>query len=270
MAINVDTVYKTVLLILNKEQRGYMTPPEFNRIGTQVQLDIFEQYFEDLNQQLRVPQANVDYSDRQESLDEKISIFKTSGNASFNPTGTPSLFWSLPTTDIYQTEIVYNLLTPLTANQAYFYKIGNVKYQNTAVDTYPTNIQRLQPSEFVDIQKSDLTAPSKNYPVYLYENNRLFISPSTITGTPVTEKVTVDFLRKPKNIQWDFTADGVGGSYLFNNTATGSSVNFELSSTEQVSVITRILLYAGIVIRDPQIVQVAAQQIQQQEQNQKQ
>ena len=65
MAINVDTVYKTVLLILNKEQRGYMTPPEFNRIGTQVQLDIFEQYFEDLNQQLRVPQANVDYSDRQ-------------------------------------------------------------------------------------------------------------------------------------------------------------------------------------------------------------
>ena len=269
MAINVDTVYKTVLLILNKEQRGYMTPPEFNRIGTQVQLDIFEQYFEDLNQQLRVPQANVDYSDRQESLDEKISIFKTSGNASFNPTGTPSLFWSLPTTDIYGTSIIYNLLTPLTANQAYFYKIGNIKYQDTAVDTYPTNIQRLQPSEFVDIQKSDLTAPSTNFPVYLYENNRLFISPSTIDGTPGSEVVTVNFLRKPKNIQWAFSP-GVGGSYVFNSQAGGGSVNFELSSTEQVSVITRILLYAGIVIRDPQIVQVAAQQIQQQEQNQKQ
>ena len=57
MAINVDTVYKTVLLILNKEQRGYVTPDEFNKIGTQVQLEIFEKYFEDLNQQLRVPQA---------------------------------------------------------------------------------------------------------------------------------------------------------------------------------------------------------------------
>ena len=43
MAINVDTVYRTVLLILNKEQRGYMTPLEFNGIGVQVQLDIFEQ-----------------------------------------------------------------------------------------------------------------------------------------------------------------------------------------------------------------------------------
>jgi hypothetical protein len=32
MAISVDTVYKTVLLILNKEQRGYMTPDDFNKI----------------------------------------------------------------------------------------------------------------------------------------------------------------------------------------------------------------------------------------------
>ena len=46
MAINVNTVYQTVLLVLNKEQRGYMTPAEFNRIGTQVQLQIFEKYFE--------------------------------------------------------------------------------------------------------------------------------------------------------------------------------------------------------------------------------
>ena len=49
MAINVDQVYKTVLLIINKEQRGYLTPDEFNKIGTQVQLDIFESYFETLN-----------------------------------------------------------------------------------------------------------------------------------------------------------------------------------------------------------------------------
>jgi hypothetical protein len=51
MAINVNEVYKTVLSILNKEQRGYITPDEFNKIGTQVQLEIFEKYFEDLNQQ---------------------------------------------------------------------------------------------------------------------------------------------------------------------------------------------------------------------------
>jgi len=45
MAINVNTVYKTVLLILNQQQRGYMTPDEFNKVADQAQLNIFESYF---------------------------------------------------------------------------------------------------------------------------------------------------------------------------------------------------------------------------------
>ena len=81
--VNVNTVYSTVLLILNKEQRGYMTPQEFNSVADQVQLQIFEQYFEDLNQQLRVPQADVDYADRQMNIDEKLSIFKNSATLSY-------------------------------------------------------------------------------------------------------------------------------------------------------------------------------------------
>ena len=76
MAISVDTVYKTVLLILNKEQRGYMTPDEFNKIATQVQLETFENYFESLNQQLRVPDNDSEYADRIKNIDEKIAIFK--------------------------------------------------------------------------------------------------------------------------------------------------------------------------------------------------
>ena len=84
MAVNVDTVYKTVLLILNKEQRGYITPDEFNKIGTQVQLEIFENYFEDLNQQLRVPENDTEYANRVKNVDEKIDIFKTTGNGTYN------------------------------------------------------------------------------------------------------------------------------------------------------------------------------------------
>ena len=45
MAINVNEVYQTVLYILNKEQRGYVTPAEFNSLARQAQLDIFEKYF---------------------------------------------------------------------------------------------------------------------------------------------------------------------------------------------------------------------------------
>ena len=77
MAINVNTVYTTVLSILNKEQRGYLTPDEFNKLATQVQLEIFENYFEDMNQQLRVPQTTSEYFNRHKNIDECLSIFKT-------------------------------------------------------------------------------------------------------------------------------------------------------------------------------------------------
>ena len=84
MAINVNEVYKTVLLILNKEQRGYITPDEFNKTGTQVQLEIFEKYFEDLNQNLRIRQDETEYADRVKNVDGKISIFKTQGDCTWD------------------------------------------------------------------------------------------------------------------------------------------------------------------------------------------
>ena len=53
-----------------------MTPLEFNKTGAQAQLEIFETYFDSLNQQIRVPQTDTDYADRVANLDEKLSIFK--------------------------------------------------------------------------------------------------------------------------------------------------------------------------------------------------
>jgi hypothetical protein len=54
MAVSINTVYQKVLAIANKEQRGYITPQEFNLFANQAQMDIFEQYFYDINQFGRV------------------------------------------------------------------------------------------------------------------------------------------------------------------------------------------------------------------------
>ena len=45
MAINVNKVYKSVLSILNKEQRGYLTPAEFNNLARQAQLELVDKLF---------------------------------------------------------------------------------------------------------------------------------------------------------------------------------------------------------------------------------
>jgi len=253
MAINVDTVYKTVLLILNKEQRGYITPDEFNKTATQVQLDIFEQYFEDLNQQLRVPQSDYDYSDRQMSIDEKISPFKTEGNCAYSFGK-----FSLPTLDTDGNTVINSGAEP-TTTQVSFYKLGTPIF--TPPTGFDTELQRLPRNEFYNIEKSPLTASTEDFPTYLYESNKLTVRPKSIQSG-----VSTSFIRKPRNIKWNFTL-GTVGQYIYDDSP--NSTNFELNASEQVEVITRILFYSGVIIRDPQVIQVAAQEIQQNEINQK-
>ena len=238
MAINVNTVYQTVLMILNKEQRGYMTPTEFNTVATQVQLEIFEKYFDDLNQQLRVPQTDTDYADRQENIDEKLAIFKTLGDATLVPN---TNYFSLPTADSYGSDVV-------------FYRLGNVLYNEEKV------VQRLDRREFYYANQSKLTKPSTINPAYLYENQKLFIKPTTIT-----DKIKVDYIRKPNNVVWGF-ATGSLGQYEHQ---VSLSTNFELHVSEQAEVILKILLYSGIIIRDPNVVQTAAALVQADETNKK-
>ena len=253
MAINVDTVYKTVLLILNKEQRGYITPDEFNKTATQVQLYIFEQYFDYLNQQLRVPQTDYDYSDRQMSIDEKISPFKTEGACNYIAGK-----FNLPSVDVDGNTVLYNGVEPVVSTQVAFYKLGTPVYSPTI--GFPTEMQLLQRNDFYNIEKSPLTAATKDFPTFLYENNKLTIRPSSIVSG-----VSTSFLRKPRNVVWAFTPGSIG-QYLYNSL---TSTNFELNASEQVNVILRILLYSGVIVKDPQIVQVAASEIQQNEINKK-
>ena len=240
MAINVNTVYQTVLMILNKEQRGYMTPTEFNSVATQVQLEIFEKYFDDLNQQLRIPQADTDYADRQENIDEKLAIFKTFGDATYTTIGGLSYF-VLPTTDTY-------------GNSVSFYRLGNVLYNDEKV------VQRLDRHEFYYANQSRLTKPSVINPAYLYENQKLFVKPISII-----DKIKVDYIRKPNNVEWTFTTGNLG--QYQNNSLT--SVDFELHESEQTEVILKILLYSGIIIRDNEVVQTAAALVQADETNKK-
>ena len=69
----VDRVYQRVLTLANKEQRGYITPQEFNLFANQAQMDIFEQYFYDLNQFRRTPGNDTMHADMVDILEEKIS-----------------------------------------------------------------------------------------------------------------------------------------------------------------------------------------------------
>ena len=71
--VSIDNVYKTVLNILNKENRGYIVPNEFNTLALQAQNEIFEGYFSSRNYAVT---NDSDYSDIRKNIEEKISGFE--------------------------------------------------------------------------------------------------------------------------------------------------------------------------------------------------
>jgi hypothetical protein len=93
----------------------------------------------------------------------------------------------------------------------------------------------------------------------MFENNKLYVKPASITSN-----IKVSYLKKPANVNWGFTSSGNG--YIYDPSTT---VDFLLQPTEQTSVITRVLLYAGVVVRNPQLIQIAASQIQSEKVNEK-
>jgi uncharacterized membrane protein len=92
----------------------------------------------------------------------------------------------------------------------------------------------------------------------------VYVYPTTIINS-AGELITFSYLKTPADVVWGF---GVGSLGQFEYNA-GLSVNFELNVSEQSNVIMRILSYAGVIINDPTIIQVAQGEIQQEEQNSK-
>lgn len=304
MAINVDKVYKTVLLIINKEQRGYLTPDEFNKIATQVQLEIFESYFETLNQQMRLPQNESEYGDRYKTVQEKLDIFKVLGNATYvasNPnyfntpnSGVASGTQTFATvnnqtaytlTTITQAQVedsnvivtldgvaytnynitggTFNLTAGsiaagstllITLYPQDFYKLGTVLYKDDK------EVQCVERNELAQMNMSTITKPSEYFPVYVYEDKKIIIYPQTINSN-----ISVTYVRKPSDVMWNFTSPT--GYYVWDPT---TSVDFELDVSEQSTVILEVLKYAGVTIKDPAIVQAAAQELAANEINEKQ
>ena len=73
--VNIDTVYQKVLALCNKEQRGYMTPQEFNLLADKAQKEIYDSYFHDMKTAYHKPKNNINFSDELEIIEEKLQPF---------------------------------------------------------------------------------------------------------------------------------------------------------------------------------------------------
>jgi len=239
MAVNVNTVYQTVLYILNKEQRGYVTPAEFNSLAVQVQDEIFNSYFPDANQLNRQNQNNTqnstEFFNMFEDISYKVASFIQEVDLSLVVVSQGNEFFNYPSSQLY--------------------KIGEVISTYTGQPAYSSVTQLVSKAEYSKIERSKLTKPTKQYPIYYYQkasgvgSNLLKISPTPNTAT-------ANVILKPLNPNWGFVPGSLN-QYIYN---AGTSRDFELDVSEQSNIVIKILKYCGVIVNDPTIIQVAEQE----------
>ena len=248
MAISIDDVYQKVLAIANKEQRGYITPQEFNLFADHAQMDIFEQYFYDLEQRQRGTGNKLDYADIVTNLEEKINMFEIH-DESVTVSSDSKVLISDVITDFYRLGVV------------------NVSYINGGSGFRTAS--EIQISELKKYENSPLAIWTKSRPVYSKFSNAststvIKIYPSAgsythpATGNITSDSVSVSYIRKPKRPNWTYLISNSKNA-LYNPSAADHQ-HFELHSSEESNLVIKILQLAGIAIKDFQLTGVAAQE----------
>ena len=229
--ISIDTVYQKVLAIANKEQRGYITPQEFNLFANHAQMDIFEQYFYDTNQFKRIPGNNEDYSDILGVLDEKTAPFEKNH---VDMSAVSGMTATLPT-DVY--------------------RLGTVFYNN---GSNSIKVERVEPSEIELMNQTALYAPSAARPVYVRKNGtQILLYPTSSSPAYSTSTLNCHYVAKPATVKWTYTVSA-GYKALYNASASDLQ-NFELHLSEEANLVVKILQLAGVSMKDQFLTQVAGQ-----------
>ena len=241
MAISVDTVYQRVLAIANKEQRGYITPQEFNLMANQVQISIFESYFYDKNIRERlepITDSETDETNISDLISLKLKPFQESLPVTSGHT--------LPTT------------TTVSGVAYEIFQYGRIFHNDQVCAKVTINeVERLKRS-VRHIMDSDP----------IYADNRVTGRDIVVYAGSSTEKtsgITIECFRIPKTTDWGYVV--VNEQALYNS---NTSVDFELHKSEEDSLVFKILELAGVVVNKVELVNIASTKQQSEQQTQTQ
>ena len=226
MATNINRVYQKVLAIANKEQRGYITPQEFNLFADKAQMEIYNNYFHGIKMSDRKPKNQMDYSDELEMIEEKLHPFYVDEEVTLSTSQTPNL--TLP--------INMHKLINITLN-------GN-------------EVTQVNKHEIAYTQSHPLLKANTNRSVFVREDNNIV----TIHPAPTTTTTfEVSFYKRPATPNWTYVV--VSGKALYNGSASDAQ-DFELHASEEENLVNRILMLAGVTIKQPDVYQAGMADIQ--------
>jgi hypothetical protein len=226
----INDIRNTVLAIVNKNNYGYITPADFNLYAEQAQLSIFEDYFQSYNNQIIKENARASgtgYANLRQITEEVIDTFSTS--AAVSKVGN---FYAVP-------------------NDCYL--LMNVLFGSRIIEKVPMNLIAM-------LNASNLTAPSTDFPVYVGSG---VISAGALGATiavypsSIASNLTMEYIRYPRVPKWTWIQLGANNDPVFNSSAN-DYVDFELPETDAPLLISKILQYAGVSIREADVYKLGA------------
>ena len=196
-------------------------------------MEIFEQYFYDLNQFIRLPGNNTGHSDMVTNLEEKISLFERYDQVA--EVGTTGDVMISSFSRLYRLELV------------------RIDYSSESRIRVAEEIQLNELSKYGE---SSLGKWTKSRPVYTrYSNSitaamKVYPNPGPSIGS--NDRVLISYIQKPLKPSWGYVV--VSDKPLYNS---ATSIDFELHPSEESELVYRVLALAGIAVEKPQLMQAA-------------
>jgi len=247
MAVVIDNVYQKVLALANKEQRGYLTPQEFNLLADKAQKEIYSSYFH------HVKETKLKSNLADESP-YKLHVFKA--NSEINQNGGDNTF-ALPT-DLYK---INNIL--VNGHPCRELTSEEVGYSENNPLTKATSIRPV-------FERIHGSPQCRLYPMpqgmgFSQTYNTATFEASSFSGNSGVF-ISIDYFRLPSRPNWTYVI--INEKALFNVSSPDAQA-FELHESEEENLVNKILILAGVTIQKPDLQQAGAgqMQIKQQEQN---
>lgn len=111
-------------------------------------------------------------------------------------------------------------------------------------------VERVSLSKISLLLNSNLTSPNNLFPAYSQENNKLTVYPDTL----ITKgQVEAQYFRHPKDPKWTYISLS-GGEPVFDQSQPDYQ-DFELPLEDEYKLVTKILEYCGMSIRESEVTQ---------------
>jgi hypothetical protein len=230
--MTIDEIYRLVQAFASKDQRGFITPAEFNLMAQQAELELYNERLQTVIEGSQ-PKKEAGYYRRglnSSVAKQDINPFNAMSSLSHSATNS-------------------NQSSALSLDSDYIISLNLSKSGSNNVLGTPIDIAT--PETVGQLLRSSLAKPTQSYPVALVSSSdskefKIEVFPKS------SNRIIVNHYYYENKPKWSYVT--VAGKPVYN---PGASVGFKISSRCHGELVIKILSYLGVSIREADLVNYA-------------